>query len=81
MVGLGACSAGGMCGGRGGHVWQERWPLQWTVRILLECILVKYDLYKILNFFNIDLVFKVLKMGILFKLLHVTLFVLLEFIS
>ena len=25
----------------GGPVWQEKWPLQWAVRILLECILVK----------------------------------------
>ena len=24
----------------GGHAWQERWPLQQAVRILLECILV-----------------------------------------
>ena len=24
----------------GGHEWQERRPLQWAVRILLECILV-----------------------------------------
>ena len=24
-----------------GHAWQERQPLQWTVRILLECILVQ----------------------------------------
>ena len=34
---------GGMCGGGcawQGHAWQERQPLQWTVRILLECILV-----------------------------------------
>ena len=29
----------GMCG-RGGHAWQERRPLQQTVRILLEYILV-----------------------------------------
>ena len=34
MHGGGACMAGG-------HVWQERWPLQRTVRILLECIIVK----------------------------------------
>ena len=32
-----ACVAGGVHGR--GHAWQERWPLQWTVRILLECIL------------------------------------------
>ena len=25
---------------QGGHMWQERWPLQRTVRILLECILL-----------------------------------------
>ena len=25
----------------GGRAWQERWPLQWAVRILLECTLVK----------------------------------------
>ena len=41
---------GGVCGrganmvegmrGRGGHAWQEIQPLQRTVRILLECILV-----------------------------------------
>ena len=50
----GVCMAGGMCGrghawqgvcmpwgvhGRG-HAWQERQPLQRTVHILLECILV-----------------------------------------
>ena len=40
----GACMAGGMHG-RGvcmavGCAWQERWPLQRTVCILLECILV-----------------------------------------
>ena len=23
-----------------GRAWQEKWPLQWAVRILLECILV-----------------------------------------
>ena len=32
---------GGICGGGGGgHAWQERQPLQQTVHILLECILV-----------------------------------------
>ena len=45
----GACMARGVHGrghvwqgacGRG-HAWQERWSLQWTVRILLECILVE----------------------------------------
>ena len=33
-----ACLVGGVCGR--GHAWQERWPLQQMVRILLECILV-----------------------------------------
>ena len=33
--GRGACVAGGVHGGEGG-VWQERRPLQWVVRILLE---------------------------------------------
>ena len=28
----------------GGHAWQERWPLQWVVHILLECILVKFEI-------------------------------------
>ena len=33
--------SGGMCGGgRGEPAWQERWPLQRAVRILLERILV-----------------------------------------
>ena len=36
----GACMAGGMHGMGGVHVWQERRPLQRTVLILLECILV-----------------------------------------
>ena len=43
----GACMAGGTCSARGGvacvvggHAWQERRPLQRTVRILLECVLV-----------------------------------------
>ena len=38
----GVCVAGGMLGGGGGvlHAWQERQPLRWTVRILLDCILV-----------------------------------------
>ena len=53
MCGRGTCVAGGMHGKGGcgvgvlskgyawwGHTWQERWSLQWTVRILLECILV-----------------------------------------
>ena len=35
--------AGGACMARGGgHAWQERRPLQWTVCILLECILVYF---------------------------------------
>ena len=38
MCGRGACMAGGMHGR--GHAWQEGRPLQRTVRILLECILV-----------------------------------------
>ena len=49
----GACMAGGAWQGvhGGGHAWQgvymaggvsqEKWPLQWAVCILLECILVK----------------------------------------
>ena len=43
MGGRGACVAGGMNGGimhGGRHAWQERWPLQQTVRILLGCIFV-----------------------------------------
>ena len=38
MLGEGVCMAGGMCGE--GCAWHERQPLQRTVRILLECILV-----------------------------------------
>ena len=38
--GWGACMAGGHALRGGGHAWQERQPLQWTVRILLEYILV-----------------------------------------
>ena len=37
---VGACMAGGVRGGGGRRAWQERRPLQLTVRILLECILV-----------------------------------------
>ena len=45
MHGRGACMAtGAMCGG--GHVCLERWPLQQTVCILLECILV-YLIFRI----------------------------------
>ena len=53
MHDMGACVAGGVHGrgawqlvhGRGyvwqgGHAWQEREPLQLTIRILLECILI-----------------------------------------
>ena len=38
MCGRGTCMAGGHAWW--GCVWQERWPLQQMVRILLECILV-----------------------------------------
>ena len=31
-----------------GHAWQERWPLQQMVRILLECILVLH-VFKVFN--------------------------------
>ena len=44
--GRGMCGRGGMAEGtcmEGGHVWQERRPLQRTVRILLECILVYHN--------------------------------------
>ena len=54
-----ACVAGGMhwrehvwqgvMGGRGGHVWRERPPLQRTVCILLECILVFNKLCRFLS--------------------------------
>ena len=49
---VGVCMAGGVhgggmhgggvrgSGGEGGRAWQDRRPLQWAVRILLECILV-----------------------------------------
>ena len=52
MHGKGACVARGTCmakgvymakgcmHGKGGCAWQERWPLQQTVCILKECILV-----------------------------------------
>ena len=46
MHGTGMCVTGGMCGR--GHTWQERWPLQRAVRILLECILVVNE-YWVLN--------------------------------
>ena len=46
MHGRGECAWQGVCTvgvlhGRG-HAWQEKRQLQWTVRILLECILVNY---------------------------------------
>ena len=41
MAGGHAWGARGMCG-LGGHAWQEKWQLQWAVRILLECILVSF---------------------------------------
>ena len=58
MHGRGVCMAGGVCGGVHGRgcVWQERWPLQWTVRILLECILVEYNQFPNLIFENISAV-------------------------
>ena len=38
----GACMPkGGLCVAGGGHAWQERWPLQQMVCILLECVLVQ----------------------------------------
>ena len=40
MVG-GMYGRGGMHGRGWGRTWQERRPLQWTVRIMLECIFVK----------------------------------------
>ena len=36
----GSCTARDMCGGQELRAWQQRWPLQRTVRIILECILV-----------------------------------------
>ena len=54
----GVCMAGGVCGGMHGRgcVWQERWPLQWMVGILLECILVEYNQFPNLIFENISAV-------------------------
>ena len=43
--GSGMCMVGGMCGG--GHAWQEIQPLQRTVCILLECILVEVLLLRL----------------------------------
>ena len=40
IFGRGACMVGGVHGR--GSTWQERRPLQRTVRILLECILVAF---------------------------------------
>ena len=40
MHGRAMCGRGGMHGRGRGHVWQERRPLQWTVHILLEFIIV-----------------------------------------
>ena len=50
MHGRGACMAGGGHVWQGGvhgrgHAWQERWPLQQAVHILLECILVLLELF------------------------------------
>ena len=39
VVGEGGMHGRGVCV-EGGGAWQERQPLQWAVRILLECILV-----------------------------------------
>ena len=39
----------GMCVAVGRGAWQERWPLQWAVRILLECILVSIVLFLFLH--------------------------------
>ena len=39
----GACMVGGMCMA-GGRAWQGRRPLQRTVRILLECIFVQFEI-------------------------------------
>ena len=36
MHGGGAHMTGGMHGGGGGHAWQEKWPLQREVRILMH---------------------------------------------
>ena len=45
MVKGGICGKGGSTHGKGrGYAWQERWPLQWAVGILLECILVLHVL-------------------------------------
>ena len=45
VKGAGVTKGGGVHGKGGGkhgrgRVWQERRPLQWTLRILLECILL-----------------------------------------
>ena len=41
--GMGVCVVGGVSMAGGIHAWQERWPLQQMVRILLECILVQHE--------------------------------------
>ena len=46
--GRGHAWQGGMCGG-GARAWQEIRPLQRTVRILLECILVSHTHYQNVN--------------------------------
>ena len=51
--GRGVCLAEDMCGRGcvcGRRVWQDRWPLQRTVRVLLECILVKINTIKVLTY-------------------------------
>ena len=53
--GKGACMAGGVhC--RGQRAWQERPPLQRTVRILLECILVLIEIIHV--FFPVYIISK-----------------------
>ena len=42
-------STGARAWRKGGHAWQERWPLQRTVRILLECILLLVLLWHLLD--------------------------------
>ena len=58
----GACLVGGMCGG--GHAWHTCPPPgqilldtvnEWTVRILLECILVRFHIYFYANVMNVML--------------------------
>ena len=54
MCGRGMCG-GGVVHGRGSYIWQERRPLQWAVCILLECILVFYDLLLRCNYCHLKL--------------------------